>query len=118
MNGLLHEKPLFHLSQSNLSIDVPVVMPQNSNQESFVKLGICPAPNGFCLTEMIDFSYFNASSNQEQITVEIDRNSADLTDGFWLLNITVSDALLRTSNTEHFMILVDQISLQLHCHAM
>ena len=108
MNGLLHEKPLFHLSQSNLSIDVPVVMPQNSNQESFVKLGICPAPNGFCLTEMIDFSNFNASSNQEQITVEIDRNSADLSDGFWLLNITVSDALLRTSNTEHFMILVDQ----------
>ncbi len=108
LNGILHEKPLFHLSQSNLSIEVPVVMPPNVNQESFVKLGICPAPNGFCLTEMVDFSNFNTSLNEENIILEIDRYSADLADGFWLFNISISDALLRTSNIEHFMVLIDQ----------
>lgn len=119
MNGFLDEKPLFHLSQSNLSIEIPVIMPLNVNQESFVKMGICPAPNGFCLTEMVDFSNFNIVSTDEEIILEFNRITADLADGFWLFNISVSDALLRTSNTEHFMILADQNlpSVTLSCDA-
>ena len=108
MNGFLNEKPLFHLSQSNLALEIPVVMPQIVNQESFVKLRICPAPNGFCLTEMVDFFNFNTSVSDEQILLELDRTGVDLLDGFWLFNITLSDALLRSSNTEHFMVLMDQ----------
>ena len=108
MNGFLNEKPLFHLSQSNLALEIPVVMPQIGNLESFVKLGICPAPNGFCLTEMVDFFNFNTSVGANQILLELDRTGVDLIDGFWLFNITVFDALLRSSNTEYFMVLMDQ----------
>ena len=108
INGFLHEKPLFHLSQSNLGLEVPVVMPQTGNQETFVKLGICPAPNGFCLTEMVDFFEFNTSVSDDTIVLELDRIGVELSDGFWLFNITVSDSLLRASNTEHFMLPMDQ----------
>ena len=97
-----------HLSQSNLSITIPVVIPVSGSQETFVKMGVCPAPYGFCLTEMVDFFNFNSTTSHGQIQIDFDRVGAELTDGFWLFNITLTDALLRTSNTEHFKILVDQ----------
>ncbi len=108
MNGVMNEKPLFQLSQSNLALSIPVVMPLSGSEETFVKMGVCPAPYGFCLTEMIDFFNFNSTTNDDRIEIEIGRLSADLADGFWQFNITLTDALLRTSNTEHFMLLVDQ----------
>jgi len=97
-----------HLSQSNLSITIPVVIPDSGSQETFVKMGVCPAPNGFCLTEMVDFFNFNSTTSHGQIQIDFDRVGADLSDGYWLFNVTITDALLRTSNTEHFRILVDQ----------
>lgn len=108
LNGMPHSGPIFLLSQSTLTIEIPVVIPQSGNQVSFTKLGICPAPSGFCLTEMTDFSNFNFTTYDTKITLEFDRLALDLADGFWLFNITVSDGLLRTSNTEHFRILMDQ----------
>ncbi|MGY8727594.1 MAG: PKD domain-containing protein [Candidatus Poseidoniales archaeon] len=100
--------PVHLVADQNMELVVPVVTPIGSGSEFFVKLGICPAPNGFCLNEMIDYFDFNFTSESQELKLIFDPDNMNLDDGYWLFNITVVDALLRTSNTEHFMVLFDQ----------
>jgi len=96
------------LADRNMELVVPLVTPIGSGSEFIVKLGICPAPNGFCLNEMIDFFDFNFTSELQELKLIFDPENMNLDDGYWLFNITVVDTLLRSSNTEHFMVLFDQ----------
>ena len=102
------EKPHFLLSNSNLLVEIPLIVQSSGSQETFVNMGVCPAPNGICLSEMVDFGFFNSSMLNGALVLEFDRLNMNLDDGFWLFNITISDALLRSSNTERFLILIDQ----------
>ena len=106
--GIGEQHPLFLLSDRDLELSIPLITPAQSGTESFVELGVCPAINGLCLTEMVDYSNFNLSSNTQALELIFERNNLGLVDGYWLFNITVVDALLRSSNTEHFFLLVDQ----------
>ena len=100
--------PIHLLTDTDMEIVVPVVTPIGSGSEFIVKLGICSAPNGFCLNEMIDYFDFNFTSELQELKLIFDPENINLNDGYWLFNITVVDALLHTSNTEHFMVLFDQ----------
>jgi hypothetical protein len=106
--GLHGQHPLFLLSDGDLELKIPMITPDQSATESFVEIGVCPALNGLCLTEMADYTNFNLSSNTQDLELIFERDNLDLVDGYWLFNITVVDALLRPSNTEHFYLLVDQ----------
>jgi len=101
--NLIHQ-----LSNQNLELVIPVISPIGSSLEFFVKLGVCSAPNGFCLNEMIDYSDFIITSDLQALKLIFEPENLTLEDGYWLFNITVVDALLRTSNIEYFFVLFDQ----------
>ena len=79
------DKPHYLLSDSNLLVEIPLIVQSSGSQEAFVNMGVCPAPNGICLSEMVDFGFFNSSLLNGALVLEFDRLSMNLDDGFWLV---------------------------------
>ena len=102
------DRQYYLLSVQDLTVNVPVILPSHSFNESFVTMQVCSAPSGNCLEEMVPFRDYVSTTSNGELTLEFKLDSVQFDDGFWLFDMTVTDTLLRTSNTENFRLLVDR----------
>ena len=98
----------YMLANEDLVLNVPLIIPAHISNNSFVHLEVCSAAYLFCLDEMVVFNDYNFSQVERELSLIFEREHLNLSDGYWMFSITVVDALLRTSNIEYFMILIDQ----------
>ena len=102
------DRQYYLLSAQDLTVNVPVILPSHSFNESFVTMRVCSAPSGNCLEEMVSFGDYVSTTSNGELTLEFKLDSVQLDDGFWLYDMTVTDTLLHTSNTANFRLLVDR----------
>ena len=102
------DRQYYLLSAQDLTVNVPVVLPSHSFNETFVTMHVCSAPSGNCLEEMITFRDFVSTTSNGELTLDFKLDSVQFEDGFWLFGMTVTDTLLHTSNTANFRLLVDR----------
>lgn len=99
---------LYMISNEDLVLNVPLVLPIDNSNDSFIHLEVCSAAHLFCLDEMIVFDDYSTLQVGRDLSLVFEREHLNLSDGYWMYSITIVDALLRSSNTEYFMILIDQ----------
>ena len=103
------DRQYFLLSNADLLIDVPLVLPSHSFNETYIAMDYCKAPVGEnCDDEMVRFVDFQHTTTDGIVSLLYSLDSVDLHDGHWQFSITVSDTLLQSSNTEFFRLLVDR----------
>lgn len=102
------DRQYYLLSAQDLTINVPVVLPLYSINETFVTMSVCSAPSGNCLEEMVSFTDFVSTTSNGVLTLDFELDSVQFDDGYWLFDMTVTDTLLHTSNTASFRLLVDR----------
>jgi len=99
---------LYMITNEDLVLNVPLILPIHSSNDSFIHLEVCSAAHLFCLDEMIVFEDYSSVQVGRELSLVFEREHLNLSDGYWMYSITIVDALLRSSNTEYFMILIDQ----------
>ena len=102
------DRQYYLLSAQDLTVNVPVVLPSYSFNETFVTMYVCSAPSGNCLEEMVSFTDFVPITSNGELTLDFELDSVEFDDGYWLFDMTVTDTLLHTSNTASFRLLVDR----------
>ena len=102
--------PLYMLTNEDLVMKVPLIIPSHIENDSFIQLKICSAANLFCLDDMIDFDDYDSLQVGRELSLIFERENLNLSDGYWMFSIVVIDSLLRTSNKEYFTLLIDQNS--------
>ena len=114
-----HILPFFHdrhdietarylLTNEDLVLKVPVIIPFGIANDSFVHLEVCSGRWIFCLDKMVPFNDYDVVQNGRELSLVFERENLNLSDGYWKFSISVNDALLHTSNLEYFVLLVDQ----------
>ena len=101
---------LYMITNEDLVVNVPLILPIQSSDDSFIHLEVCSAAHIICLDEMTVFEDYSSLQVGRELSLVFEREHLNLSDGYWMYSITIVDALLRSSNTEFFMILIDQNS--------
>ena len=102
------ESARYLLTNQDLVLQVPLILPTGTANDSFVHLEVCSVGIIFCLDEMTSFEDYIVVQEGRELSLLFERENLNLSDGYWKFSITVNDAILRTSNLEHFVILIDQ----------
>ena len=102
------ESARYLLTNEDLVLKVPLILPAGIANDSFVYLEVCSVGMIFCLDEMVSFEDFIVVQEGRELSLLFERENFNLSDGFWKFSITVNDAILHPSNLEYFVILIDQ----------
>ena len=102
------ESARYLLTNEDLVLQVPLILPASIANDSFVHLEVCSVGMIFCLGEMVSFENYIVVQEGRELSLLFEREHLNLSDGYWKFSITVVDAILHTSNMEYFTILIDQ----------
>lgn len=84
------------VSSNTIDLDFNLITPSGSHNDLQVEAEVCLAPYGVCLGESVSITP-TYSSQGTTVTLSLNQSMLSLDDGIWFIDVSMSDALLRTS---------------------